>query len=62
MLINNTTLDTVIFADDQVIISGKENELLKAVHLLEEVVKMRNLKISAKNRNHGLKLEVWSQV
>ena len=41
--IGNTILDTILFADDQVILSTSEDELQRAIYKLQETVKHYNL-------------------
>ena len=42
----NYTLDTLLFADDQVIFSSLEDGLQMAAHKLEQATRKFNLKIS----------------
>jgi len=46
MLKRNLYLNTLLFADDQVIIQDSEDKLEKSVHMLNQMSKDYNLKIS----------------
>jgi len=52
MLKRNVYLNTLLFADDQVIIQESEDKLQKSVYILNQMSKDYNLKISTeKNKN-----------
>jgi len=46
MLKRNVYLNTLLFADDQVIIQDSEDKLQKSIYLLNQMCKDYNLKIS----------------
>jgi hypothetical protein len=45
-----TPLNTFLFADDQIIIQEKEDKLQRALHKLEIINKIYNLKISTQKK------------
>ena len=47
MLKRNLSLNTLLFADDQIIIQDSEDQLSKSVYILNQLSKDYNLKISA---------------
>jgi hypothetical protein len=49
----NIYLNTLLFADDQVVIQDSEDKLQKSVYLLNQKRKDYNLKISKKKKNYG---------
>lgn len=47
-LLNDTTLDTLLFADDQIVVADSEDNMQRAIYKLEKLSKTYNLKISTK--------------
>jgi len=54
MLKRNLYLNTLLFADDQVIIQDSEDKLQKSVYILNQMSKDYNLKISTEKQKLGL--------
>jgi beta-xylosidase len=55
---NKSTIKTVLYADDQVVIAKPEDDLQIAAHQLSNIAKKYNLKIStSKTKSMGMKSE-----
>jgi hypothetical protein len=52
---NDTKLNTIIFTDDQVVITNSEDNLQRGLHALHQTAQTFGLKIShiKKKQNHG---------
>jgi hypothetical protein len=50
---NDTKLNTILFADDQVVIANSEDNLQRGSRALHQTVQTFGMKISQKNQNHG---------
>jgi hypothetical protein len=50
---NDAKLNTILFADDHVVIANSEDNLQRGSRALHQTVQTFGMKISQKNQNHG---------